>query len=64
MSDSILLAYSFDGKGGGNQLEDRAVSEQIKADNLAWVHLDATHPDTKKWLETEVAYLDPFIIEA
>lgn len=26
--------------------------------------LDANHSDTRTWLEKEIAYLDPFIIEA
>lgn len=64
MSEHILLAYSFDGKGGGEALTGGAVSEQIKEDKLAWVHLDAEQPESKKWLEKEVGYLDPFIIEA
>ena len=64
MSEHIFLAYGFDGKGGGTPLEGDAISQQIKDDALAWVHLDASHPDSKNWLEKEIAYLDPFIIEA
>tara|TARA_R110000868_G_scaffold189695_4_gene433193 strand:- start:14931 stop:15902 length:972 start_codon:yes stop_codon:yes gene_type:complete len=64
MSGNILLAYNFDGKGGGKALEGDAISQQIKDDTLAWVHLDAQHPETKGWLENEISYLDPFIIEA
>jgi len=64
MSEHILLSYGFDGKGGGKPLKGKEISKQIKDDKLAWVHLDANHPDTKKWLEQEISYLDPFIIEA
>jgi zinc transporter len=64
MSDSILFAYSLDGKGGGERLHEEAVSEHIKNQTLAWVHLDASADETKSWLETELAYLDPFIIHA
>ncbi len=64
MEDAILFAYSFDGKGGAQPLAGDAVSQAIKDDAIAWVHLDATHADAKVWLEKEVAYLDPFITEA
>lgn len=64
MSDHILLAYTFV-NGKAEPLAGSAIAERIKnIDNLAWVHMDATHPDTKSWLEKEVRYLDPFIIGA
>jgi zinc transporter len=64
MSNHILMSYGFDGSGGAVALSDEATSGHIKADEIAWVHLDATHPDTKAWLENEISYLDPFVIEA
>jgi zinc transporter len=64
MSEHILLSYRFDGKGGGQVLTGNDVSEQVRDDHLAWVHLDADHPDTRAWLEKEIAYLDHFIVEA
>lgn len=64
MDEHILLAYGFDGKGGGEKLFGDAISQQIKDDKLAWVHLDANSEDTEKWLEKEVSYLDPLIIDA
>ncbi|WP_020592251.1 zinc transporter ZntB [Kiloniella laminariae] len=64
MNKFIHLAYGFDGKGGAEALEGAAISQLIKDERLAWVHMDANHPDTKKWLETEADYLDPFIIDA
>jgi zinc transporter len=64
MDSSILLAYGFDGKGGGKALTGKAISRLIKDKALAWVHMDANHPDTKPWLEKEISYLDPFIIQA
>lgn len=64
MSEHILLAYGFDGKGNGEALTGDAISQQIKDDKLAWVHMDASNPKTKKWLKKEISYLDPFIIEA
>ena len=64
MSDAILLAYGFNGKGGGDALTGDEISRQIRDDALAWVHLDAHHPETRPWLEKEVSYLDSFIIDA
>lgn len=64
MSEAILFAYNFDGKGGATPLEGEAVSDHLEAKEIAWVHLDANHPDTRAWLEREIAYLDPFITEA
>ena len=64
MNDHILLAYTFF-NGKSESLIGDAIAEQIKStDNLAWVHMDANHRDTKDWLDKEAQYLDPFIIEA
>lgn len=64
MNDHILLAYTFV-NGKSESLIGDAIAEQIKStDNLAWVHMDANHRDTKDWLDKEAQYLDPFIIEA
>lgn len=64
MNQHILLAYSFDGKGGGEALNENEISKHIKSDKLSWVHLDVNHNDTKDWLEKEISYLDPFIVQA
>jgi len=36
----------------------------VEAEHLTWVHLDASNPRTKGWLEEETSYLDPFITDA
>ncbi|WP_340148847.1 zinc transporter ZntB [uncultured Sneathiella sp.] len=64
MSSPILLAYDFDGEGGGQSVSDKAISRELKKENLAWVHLDLSHPDTKPWLDKEISYLDPFVVDA
>ncbi len=64
MTEAILFSYQIDGKGGGKPLEGDAVSALVKDDSLAWVHMDAAHPDTRGWLEREVDYLDPYILNA
>lgn len=64
MEQAIIFAYGFDGKGGAELLEGAAIGEGIKSDAIAWVHMNADHPETRGWLEREVSYLDPFITEA
>ncbi|MZR29494.1 zinc transporter ZntB [Sneathiella litorea] len=64
MSSPILMAFDFDGEGGGNSVSDKAISRELKNKNLAWVHLDLTHEETKPWLDNEISYLDPFVVDA
>lgn len=64
MTEHIILAYGFDGNGSGMPLQGDDISKLIKSDKLAWVHLDANQPATKTWLEQNITYLDPLIIEA
>ncbi len=64
MSAHILHACSLVGDGTGQVLTGGAVSETIKSDTLAWVHLDAADPKTADWLVAELDYLDPFVVEA
>ena len=60
----IIHAYEFDGKGGGIKLANDEAAASAKSEKLAWVHLDATHPDTRKWLKENVSYLDTIILDA
>lgn len=64
MSGPILLAYDFDGDGGGKSVSETIIARELKNDNLAWVHLDGNHPETKPWLDKEISYLDPFVVDA
>ncbi|MDE0292107.1 MAG: zinc transporter ZntB [Candidatus Dadabacteria bacterium] len=64
IQDHILFAHKFDGKGGGTSLTGDAVAEEAKDSALAWVHLDGDRPETRTWLEKEIAYLDPFVVQA
>ena len=63
MSSPILMAYDFDGTGGGKTLVGEAIGDSLEASKLAWVHLNALHKDTKPWLKKELSYLDPYIVE-
>ncbi|MCI5059987.1 MAG: zinc transporter ZntB [Alphaproteobacteria bacterium] len=60
----IIHACTIEGDGKGLPLTQKAVSETIKDDKLAWVHLDANHAETRHWLKNEMSYLDTIIIDA
>ncbi len=64
MDSHIVFAYAFDGKGGAKPLKGDAVAEKLEAADLAWVHVDVLHDDSHDWLEHELHYLDPFIIDS
>lgn len=38
--------------------------QKLESDDLAWVHLDGTHPDARQWLSKNLSYLDPFVASA
>ena len=40
-NQAILHAYKIEGNGKGTPLFGQDISDTIKADALAWVHLDA-----------------------
>jgi zinc transporter len=63
MSGHIIHAYRFD-EGAATNVVPHDISKHIKGAELAWVHLDAAHPDTKAWLNSELDYLDPYIVQA
>ncbi|MCF8474406.1 MAG: zinc transporter ZntB [Emcibacter sp.] len=64
MTDHIILSYEFDGLGGGMPIAHDAISQVIKDDALAWVHMDVNHPKTKAWLDKEISYLDHYVVDA
>lgn len=64
MEDHILIAYEFDNNGGGKPLGADEISQALESKRLAWMHMDADSPETTKWLNAELSYLDPFIVTA
>lgn len=60
----VHFSYRLDLEGYGKKLSKKAISQAIKDERLAWMHLDATHPQTREWLEQEIDYLDPLILDA
>ena len=63
-NDPILMAYEFDGVGGGRALIENEVGAAQKDKHLAWVHLYMKEEGAKPWLEKEISYLDPHIVNA
>ena len=62
--NGILHAYEVLGDGKGIELKGQAVADTVESDKLAWVHLDANNPAARAWLEKEISYLDPLILNA
>ncbi len=62
--EHILAAYEFDENGGGKKLTSSEIQSSINSLKPAWVHLDANHSDTKKWLEKEFPEMQPLVLQA
>lgn len=60
----IIQACSINGDGTGRALTGEAIGKMLESDALAWVHLNASHPDTRGWLKKNVSYLDDIILNA
>lgn len=60
----VIFSYAFDSSGRAKKIGTQKAGEELKNDGLTWVHLDAAHKSTRKWLEQEVSYLDHLIIDA
>ena len=63
-NSAILYAATINGDGSGTRLSQDDASSRAREDALAWVHLDGRHPDTRRWIETELDYLDPLAVDA
>jgi zinc transporter len=64
MTDPILAAYALTGAHAQSRLGGADVARLIEAEDLAWVHLDATLPEAREWIESNLHYLDPHAIAA
>jgi len=52
----ILYAFDFDTNGGGKHLVGKAITDKLQNDELAWVHLDANHDETRPRVTRYVAF--------
>jgi len=60
----ILYSAAITGDGHGALLSRAEISDHIRADALAWIHLDGRQADAREWIEREISYLDPLIVDA
>jgi len=63
-SDPVLFAFGYDQGKTGRLVGNDLVAAKLKANELAWVHLDATHGQALEWLRREAPYLDNTILDA
>ncbi|PIB23281.1 dihydroorotate dehydrogenase [Amylibacter kogurei] len=64
MNDPVIFSYGLNGAAAGQALQGKRIGEVLKSDDLAWVHLDATHHNAADWLHENLSYLDPFVVQA
>lgn len=50
-NDHILQAFKLDGKGGGLFLKNDKLEDALRSPGLIWVHVEADHPNTRRWIE-------------
>ena len=60
----LICAYELNGEGAGLPLDAASVPDNIKSDQLTWVHLEGKHPNCRTWISQELDYLDPLIVDA
>ncbi len=63
-TNPIIYACKIVGDGFGELLTEQTAPVVLKSHELAWVHLDRNHNQTKNWLNEHVPYLDSIIVEA
>ncbi|SIN74243.1 zinc transporter ZntB [Vannielia litorea] len=57
--DHIEFAYCLNGSDAGKRLDSQDhIVERLKADELAWLHLIADHPDTDPWMEEVLDFVE------
>ena len=61
---AILYAATINGDGSARLLAPDEAAGHARDEALAWIHLDGRHPDTRRWIETELDYLDPLAVDA
>jgi zinc transporter len=64
MARNIIFSYAFNKEGKAQKIDNNNVSEELKNEGLAWVHLDCNDENTKLWMQKEVSYLDHLILDA
>lgn len=64
MDNHIIHAYGFDNNSKIKEFSHDKIAKELESEKLAWVHLNNAHEKTLTWLETELDFLDPVILDA
>lgn len=64
MNKHIIFSYKLANQESLKKLSDTSINKKLESKNLLWIHMDADHPKTPKWLEAQINHLDPFIRDA
>lgn len=64
--DAALIhhACSLPKNGKGKLLNEAEAVHMLESDKLAWIHLNAAHPEVQHWLNKHVSYLDDIVLGA
>lgn len=60
----VACAFALDGADAGQPLDAARVPDRLRADTLAWAHLNARAPQTPDWIVGNLSYLDAGIVDA
>jgi len=60
----IIHAVAFEKGGSCSDLDEAQIAQGLEDKKLAWVHLEREHIKTRKWVEKNLDFLDPLIIDA
>lgn len=63
MNPCIIHSFILGEKTISNP-DEALLTAALADDRPTWVHLDAMNEGTREWLETNLSYLDPFILNA
>jgi len=60
----IIHAVTFEKGGRCSDLKEEDIAKALESKKLAWVHLEREHKKTRTWVEKNLSFLDPLIIDA
>ncbi len=60
----ILYSFCIDQTCEHRILPREEISEYLESSTLAWLHIDGTKAGAQEWLDKELSYLDPYIVDS
>ena len=58
------FAVALNGEQAGQEVTGSDITRLVSADDLVWVHLDADNDRSRRWIRSNLTYLDHHAIEA